>query len=74
MQESLLKVGVDPSEEERSGTFVQVDQSEVCSTCASESVEIMGMNVALDKYGWLKDYMWKAVAPDTDKYTAQTAL
>ena len=74
VQETLLKVGVDPNEEERSGTFVQVDQSGVCSTCTSESVEIMGMNVALDKYGWLKDYMWKAVAPDTDKYTAQTAL
>ena len=74
VQETLLKVGVDPNEEERSGTFLQVDQSGVCSNCTSESVEIMGMNVALDKYAWLKDYMWKAVAPDTDKYTAQTAL
>lgn len=74
VQETLLKVGVDPNEEERSGTFVQVDQSGVCTTCASESVEIMGMNVALDKYSWLKDYMWKAVAVDSDKYTAQTAL
>lgn len=74
VQETLLKVGVDPNEEERSGTFVQVDQSGVCTTCASESVEIMGMNVAMDKYGWLKDYMWKAVAVDSDKYTAQTAL
>jgi len=67
-------VGVDPNEEERSGTFIQVDQTGVCSTCGSESVEIMGMNVAIDKYNWLKDYMWKSVAPDTDKYTAQTAL
>jgi len=74
VQDTLLKVGVDPTEQDRSGTFIQVDQSGVCTTCASESVEIMGMNVALDKYGWLKDYMWKAVAPDTDKYTAQTAL
>ncbi|MEN6328665.1 MAG: SufD family Fe-S cluster assembly protein [Methanobacteriaceae archaeon] len=74
VQDTLLKVGVDPGEQDRSGTFIQVDQSGVCSTCTSESVEIMGMNVAIDKYGWLKDYMWKAVAPDTDKYTAQTAL
>ncbi len=74
VQDTLLKVGVDPGEKERSGTFIQVDQSGVCTTCTSESVEIMGMNVAIDKYGWLKDYMWKAVAPDTDKYTAQTAL
>ncbi|MEG3225104.1 MAG: hypothetical protein BME94_06180 [Methanobacteriales archaeon Met13] len=74
VQDTLLKVGVDPSEQERAGTFIQVDQSGVCSTCTSESVEIMGLNVALNKYGWLKDYMWKAVAPDTDKYTAQTAI
>ncbi len=74
VQDTLLKVGVDPTEKERSGTFIQMDQSGVCTTCASEGVEIMGMNVALDKYKWIKDYMWKAVAPDTDKYTAQTAI
>jgi len=74
VQDTLIKVGVDPNEQERSGTFIQMDQSGVCTTCASESVEIMGMNVALDKYDWIKDYMWKAVAVETDKYTAQTAL
>ncbi|MEN4017216.1 MAG: SufD family Fe-S cluster assembly protein [Methanobacterium sp.] len=74
VQETLLKVGVDPTEKERAGTFIQVDQSGVCATCPSENVEIMGMNIALEKYGWIKDYMWKAVGPDTDKYTAQTAI
>ncbi|MDP1553384.1 MAG: SufD family Fe-S cluster assembly protein, partial [Methanobacteriaceae archaeon] len=74
VQETLLKVGVDPDEKDRSGTFIQMDQSGVCASCDSESVEIMGMNIALDKYNWLKDYMWKAVAVDSDKYTAQTAL
>lgn len=74
VQDTLLKVGVDPTEKERSGTFIQVDQSGVVSTSFSKDVEIMGMNVALDKYSWIKDYMWKAVAPDTDKYTAQTAI
>ena len=74
VQDTLLKVGVDPTEKERSGTYIQVDQSGVCTTCPSENVEIMGMNVAVEKYGWIKDYMWKAVAPDADKYTAQTAL
>lgn len=74
VQDTLLKVGVDPTERERAGTFIQMDQSSVCTSCPSENVEIMGMNVAMDKYAWLKDYMWKAVAPDADKYTAQTAL
>jgi uncharacterized protein len=74
VQDTLLKVGVDPTEQERSGTFVQMDQSRVCTTCTSESVELMSMPDALEKYGWLKDYMWKAVAVDADKYTAQTGL
>ena len=74
VQDTLLKVGVDPTEKERSGTFIQMDQSGVYNASPSKNVEIMGMNVALDKYGWLKDYMWKAVAPDADKYTAQTAI
>ena len=32
VQDTLLKVGVDPTEKERSGTFIQVDQSGVCTT------------------------------------------
>lgn len=73
-QENLLKVGVEPSGEGRSGSFLQMDQSRVCTNCQSESIELMGMKQALDKYDWLQDYMWKAVQVDTDKYTAQTAL
>ncbi|BAW31860.1 MAG TPA: SufD family Fe-S cluster assembly protein [Methanothermobacter sp.] len=74
MRETLLKVGVDPTEKERAGTFIQVDQSGVYTSRVSKAVEVMGLNVALEKYDWLKDYMWKVVAPDTDKYTAHTAL
>ena len=73
-QETLLKVGVEPSGEGRIGSFLQMDQSNVCTNCQSESIELMGMKQALDKYDWLQDYMWKAVQVDADKYTAQTAL
>lgn len=73
-KKSLLKVGVEPSGKGRAGSFLQIDQSQVCSDCQSETVELMGMKQALDKYDWLKDYMWNAVPVDTDKYTAQTAL
>ena len=50
VQDTLLKVGVDPNEKERAGTYIQMDQSSVVSTSISENVEIMGMNVAIDKY------------------------
>lgn len=73
-KKSLLKVGVDTDEKERAGSFLQVDQSNVFSNSISDSIELMNMGVALDKYSWLKDYMWKIVSPDADKYTAKTAL
>jgi Fe-S cluster assembly scaffold protein SufB len=34
----------------------------------------MPISQALDKYGWLADYWWQAVAVDTDKYTANVEL
>jgi uncharacterized protein len=73
-QETLLKVGVDPTEQGRAGSFMQIDQSGVCSNCSSESIELMNMKDAAEKYSWLSDYMWKAVAVDADKYTAETEL
>ena len=71
---TLLKVGVDTESEERSGSFLQMDQSNVFSHSISDSIELMNTQMALEKYSWLQDYMWKAVKPDADKYTAQTAL
>ena len=71
---TLLRVGVDTESEERSGSFLQMDQSNVFSHSISDSIELMNTQMALEKYSWLKDYMWNAVKPDADKYTAQTAL
>lgn len=72
---TLLKVGVDTEENNRSGSFLQMDQTNVfTNNSMSNSVEVMNMAVALDKYSWLDDYLWKVVKPDADKYTAKTAL
>ena len=74
-KKTLLKVGVDTEENNRSGSFLQVDQSNIfTNNSISDSIEVMGMSVALDKYKWLEDYLWKVVKPDADKYTAKTAL
>ncbi len=74
-KKDLLKVGVDTEEKNRSGSFLQVDQSNVFTNNAmSSSVEVMNIGVALDKYKWLEDYIWNVVKPDADKYTAKTAL
>jgi len=74
VKDTLLKVGVDTSENERAGSFVQMDQSNIYSSPMSESIELMNLEMALDKHDWLDQYMWGVVSPDSDKYTAQTAL
>ena len=35
---------------------------------------MLSTSEALEKYDWLQDYWWKAVAVDTDKYTANVEL
>ncbi|WP_042703073.1 SufD family Fe-S cluster assembly protein [Methanobrevibacter arboriphilus] len=74
VKDTLLKVGVDTSENERAGSFLQMDQSNIYSSSVSDSIELMNLEIALDKYNWLNKYMWNVVSPDADKYTAQTAL
>jgi len=69
-----LSVGVDAAETERAGSYFQLDTSVVYSKATSENVEVLSTTEALSKYDWLKDYWWKAVAVDADKYTAKAAL
>jgi Fe-S cluster assembly scaffold protein SufB len=60
--------------EDRSGTFLMKDSTPIHFSSEQEGVEIMSTSEALAKYDWLKDYWWKAVAVDTDKYTASVEL
>lgn len=74
-KEQMLTAGVmldDPSQ--RSGTFIQMDNTPVHFSAGQEGVEVMTTSQALDKYDWLQEYWWKAVAVDTDKYTANVEL
>jgi len=58
----------------RAGTFIQIDNTSVHSSSRQEGIEVMAVNQALEKYDWMADYWWKAVAVDTDKYTANVEL
>ena len=73
-KQTLLDVGVVPSEEGRAGSFVLMDDSIVHSSSKVQGVEVLPLSDALKKHGWLKDYYWKAVSPDADKYTSRTYL
>ena len=59
---------------QRSGTFIQMDNTPVHSSVGQDGIEVMATSQALEKYDWLPDYWWQAVAVDTDKYTANIEL
>jgi len=74
-KERMLEAGLildDP--DQRAGTFIQMDNAPVHSSVRQEGVEVMAVSQALEKYDWLSDYWWQAVAVDTDKYTASVEL
>ncbi|AKB56333.1 hypothetical protein A9239_15765 [Methanosarcina sp. A14] len=73
-KKTLLQVGVVPSEEGRSGSLIVLDNAVSHSSLKDKNVELMSTQKALEKYEWLKEYSWKLVSVDTDKYTAKTYL
>ena len=74
-KERMLGAGVSLDDiSQRSGTFIQMDNTPVHSSIRQEGIEVMATSQALEKYDWLPDYWWQAVAVDSDKYTAHVEL
>jgi len=74
-KEQMLEAGVILDDvSQRSGTFIQTDNTPTHSSSRQEGIEVMAVSQALGKYDWLSDYWWQAVAIDTDKYTANIEL
>ncbi len=75
VKEQMLETGIILNDaSQRAGTFIQMDNALVHSSVRQEGVEVMSVSQALEKYDWLSDYWWQAVAVDTDKYTANVEL
>ena len=74
VRERALSVGVDTGEECRRGSFFQLDHSVVFAAAYQNGLEVMDIAAALEKYDWLKEYWWNALAVDADKYTARAEL
>jgi uncharacterized protein len=76
-KEAAIMTGISLEEEQRAGSFMQVDQSvvyESLNKAYEGQLEMMSTTDALNKYDWLDEYFWKSVPVDQDKYTAQAAL
>ncbi len=74
-KERMLEAGVTLDDvRQRSGTFIQMDNTPVHSSVRQEGIEVLPVSEALEKYDWMTDYWWRAVAVDQDKYTASVEL
>jgi Fe-S cluster assembly scaffold protein SufB len=73
-KERLLISGVDVSERQRGGTYFQKDTSVVHCKTKQEGIDVIPIRRALEEHDWIRDYYWKLVAVDADKYTAAAEL
>lgn len=77
IREAALLAGIDTEETERSASYFQIDYSaiyQIIQQAYQGQIELMTTQEALQKYEWLRDYWWKAVEVDSDKYTAAAEL
>ncbi|MGE4274582.1 MAG: SufD family Fe-S cluster assembly protein [Candidatus Methanomethylophilaceae archaeon] len=75
VQKSMINVGILPSGEGRSGSMLFMDNSVVHrSTQNVDGLEMLSTRQALAKYNGLKEYSWRLVSPEKDKYTARSFL
>lgn len=74
VKEIALSVGVNTGEAERAGSFFQMNKSVLFVASHDVGLEVMSTTEALEKYEWLRDYWWRTVMVDADKYTARAEL
>ena len=71
----MENVGVVADEMERSGTLMFIDNGmSHCSPKTQEGLEMSTVSQALKAHDGLKEFMWNAMDPAKDKYTAKTYL
>jgi Fe-S cluster assembly scaffold protein SufB len=72
-QKRLIMAGLDVTQKGRGGTFFQKDTSVIHCHSRQEGIEVLPIQEALKK-DWIREYYWKLVPVDADKYTAAAAL
>ena len=74
--EEAMTAGLETNEQNRAGTFFHLNQETVAAKVNElfeGKLELMDVKVALKKYPWLEDYMWKVVSKDKDEFTKKVA-
>ncbi len=73
--ELIRKSGFSDIDTRTSGSYIQFDFDTLCHKSKDPGVEVLPIDIALEEHhDWIKDYWWKNVPIDTDKYTAEAEL
>lgn len=70
--ERSIQVGIKPNEDDRSGTYFQIDDVPVfhgIKRAFENKVEMTSVRQALQRHEWLKDYFWRLVDSGADEFT-----
>jgi len=70
----LLMAGLDVTEKERGGTYLQMNTRAVHCHSSQDGIEVLSIQKALAEEPWVRDYYWKLADVGTDKYTAAAQL
>jgi len=68
-KEKILNVGFDETSSERSASYILVDDEVREVDLNMDGVALMPIHLAMEKYSWVKDYMWKLIDPNKDENT-----
>jgi uncharacterized protein len=70
----LLTTGIELTDEDHAGTFLQADKAVVHCQTRQPGVEVLPITQAVSQHDWVKDLLWNLVPVDADKYTASAEL
>ena len=70
----LLTTGIELTDEDHAGTFLQADKAIVHCQTRQPGVEVLPITEAAGRHDWVHDLLWGLVAVDADKYTAAAQL
>lgn len=70
----LLTTGIELTDEDHAGTFLQADKAIVHCRTRQPGVEVLPITEAMSRYDWVREHLWRLVAVDADKYTANSEL
>ena len=70
----LLTAGIELTDEDHAGTFLQADKAIIHCQTRQPGVEVLPITEAVRRHDWANNLLWGLVAVDADKYTAAAEL